>query len=148
MSIRCVHHFVRPIPPRGEKGSAVKRSIIMILRVTAVAGAALLSAGAATAATPAPGLPFGGLRLLPFERGAGDAEQPVRTVAYGGNGGGSFDDSPDINKWGRINLIAARHAAEVDAIGVGYVSGDYVNHGGTGGTETYIKLAPDEDIVA
>jgi hypothetical protein len=126
----------------------MRRTIIMMLRFTAVAGAAVLFAGAARAQTPGRSQPFASLDLLRFERWAGEAKIPVRTETHGGDGGASFDDSPsDIDTRGRINKIVVRHGAEVDAIGVGYVSGNYFNHGSTGGTETSIDLGPDEFIV-
>lgn len=86
-----------------------------------------------------------------------DAERPTlpakgaamadRSPAFGGNGGQSFDDSHDIQAWGRINKIVVRHSSYVDAIGIAYANGNYVNHGTTGGTQTNIRLGQDEFIV-
>jgi hypothetical protein len=70
----------------------------------------------------------------------------IRSNTFGGVGGVSFEDSHDIDAWGSINQIVVRHGAEVDSIGVAYANGNYVNHGGTGGTETKIDLGPGEYI--
>jgi hypothetical protein len=99
------------------------RTIIHILGLTAAVAAAALLAGAARAAPPA------------------------RSQTFGGDGGASFDDSGVNDGWGRITKIVVRHGDGVDSIGLAYANGNYLNHGGTGGTESNINLKPDEYIV-
>lgn len=70
----------------------------------------------------------------------------TRSITFGGDGGSSFDDSHQIEKWGTIRQIAVRHASEVDSIGILWASGNFRNHGGIGGTETVINLEADEFI--
>ena len=72
----------------------------------------------------------------------------TRSSTFGGNGGSSFDDShSDIAAWGPIKQIVVRHGNEVDSIGIFWANGNFFNHGGAGGIETPINLAPDEFIV-
>jgi len=70
----------------------------------------------------------------------------IRSSTFGGNDGGSFDDSHNIDVWGRITQIFVRSGKYVDSIGVGYANGKFINHGGTGGGESVINLGPDEII--
>jgi hypothetical protein len=70
----------------------------------------------------------------------------TRSNTFGGNGGSSFDDSHDIDAWGPVRQIVVRHGSEVDSIGVFWANGNFLNHGGTGGSETVINLDPDELI--
>jgi len=70
----------------------------------------------------------------------------TRSNTFGGNGGSSFDDSHDIDAWGRVRQIVVRHGSEVDSLGVFWANGNFFNHGATGGTETVINLDPDEFI--
>ncbi len=72
----------------------------------------------------------------------------IRSDTFGGEGGSSFDDSHVIETWGRITQLVVRHGEYIDSIGVGYANGNFINHGGTGGSETLINLLPDELISA
>lgn len=72
--------------------------------------------------------------------------EPQRSKSYGANGGTSFDDSHDIDEWGRVQQIVVRHGHEIDAIGIVYANGNYLYHGGTGGEEQTITLQPGEFI--
>ena len=50
------------------------------------------------------------------------AAAPDRSQTFGGTHGASFDDSHDINAWGRITKIVIRHSTGVDSIGTNYIS--------------------------
>jgi hypothetical protein len=71
----------------------------------------------------------------------------TRSKTFGGGGGAPFDDSHDIESWGPIRQIVVRHGDRVDAIGVLWANGKFLNHGGTGGSESIINLDPDELIL-
>ena len=70
------------------------------------------------------------------------------TDVFGGHGGSEFTDTHDVASWGRITQIHIRHGAEVDAIATTYANGQYLSHGGTGGTLTTISLRDDEFITS
>jgi|SRR6516165_4156818 len=70
----------------------------------------------------------------------------IRSNPFGGTHGLSFDDSNYVDAWGRITQIVVRHGDRVDSIGVAYDNGHFINHGGTGGSESVINLKPDEFI--
>ena len=70
----------------------------------------------------------------------------TRSNTFGGGGGASFDDSHVIENWGPVRQIVVRHGDRVDAIGVLWANGNFVNHGGSGGNETIVNLAADEFI--
>ena len=68
-----------------------------------------------------------------------------KSPQYGGGGGTEFDDS---SFRGPITRITVRAAAKVDSIQVTYGDQQAGKHGGDGGTQTVISLAPDEQIIA
>jgi len=70
----------------------------------------------------------------------------TRSQTFGGNGGSSFDDTHDIDAWGRVTQIIVRHGSEVDSLGIFWANGNFSIRGGTGGTQTVIILDPDEFI--
>jgi len=70
----------------------------------------------------------------------------TRSSTFGGGGGSSFDDSHVIETWGPVRQIVVRHGSEVDSIGIFWANGNFLNHGGNGGSETMINLAPNEFI--
>jgi Jacalin-like lectin domain/Clostridium epsilon toxin ETX/Bacillus mosquitocidal toxin MTX2 len=70
----------------------------------------------------------------------------MRSELFGGNGGASFDDSHDIDTWGRVRQIVVRHGVLVDSIGLLWANGNFLSHGGLGGTENVITFDPDEFI--
>lgn len=68
------------------------------------------------------------------------------TGFFGGDGGSEFTDTHDVNSWGRITQIAVGHGSEVDALSTTYANGQYLTHGGTGGSRSLITLGDDEFI--
>lgn len=68
------------------------------------------------------------------------------TDFFGGSGGSAFTDTHDVNSWGRITQISVRHGSEVDAIATTYANGQYLSHGGTGGSLSVITLGDDEFV--
>lgn len=70
----------------------------------------------------------------------------TNTGFFGGTGGSEFTDTHDVNSWGRITQIIVRHGSEVDAIATTYANGQYLSHGGSGGSETVITLGDNEFI--
>lgn len=70
----------------------------------------------------------------------------TRSASYGGNVGDPFDDREDGEEFGPIREIVIQAGDRVDAIRVVYHGGFVRAHGGAGGSEHRITLAPDEYI--
>jgi hypothetical protein len=85
---------------------------------------------------------FAGLSTL----SVADAEVRKLGGSVGGNGGAPFDDSASLPKNPVIREIVVRSGMMVDSVRLVWTHGLGYPHGGNGGTQSVIALAPGEYV--